>query len=44
MVMTNMQAVIKAINEFKAEVAKAHKAAWDWVAPEENTPLVDKYR
>ena len=33
------QAVIKAINEFKAEVATP---AWDWVAPEENTALNTK--
>jgi polyribonucleotide nucleotidyltransferase len=34
-----MQAAIKAINEFAAEVATP---AWDWVAPEENTELKDK--
>jgi len=34
-----MQAVIKAINEFAAEVGTP---AWDWVAPEENTELKDK--
>ncbi|GAM78665.1 polyribonucleotide nucleotidyltransferase [Vibrio ishigakensis] len=33
------QAVIKAINEFAAEVATP---AWDWVAPEENTALNTK--
>ena len=33
------QTVIKAINEFAAEVATP---AWDWVAPEENTALVNK--
>ena len=33
------QVVINAINEFKAEVATP---AWDWVAPEENTALVNK--
>ncbi|MCS0411458.1 polyribonucleotide nucleotidyltransferase [Vibrio diabolicus] len=33
------QVAIKAINEFKAEVATP---AWDWVAPEENTALKDK--
>jgi polyribonucleotide nucleotidyltransferase len=34
-----MQAVVKAINEFAAEV---DTPAWDWVAPEENTELKDK--
>jgi polyribonucleotide nucleotidyltransferase len=34
-----MQAAIKAINEFAAEVATP---AWDWVAPAENTELKDK--
>ena len=34
-----MQAAIKAINEFAAEVATP---AWEWTAPEENTELKDK--
>jgi polyribonucleotide nucleotidyltransferase len=33
------QVVINAINEFKAEV---NTPAWDWVAPAENTELVNK--
>ena len=33
-----MQTVIKAINELKAE---AGKPAWDWQPPEENTALID---
>ena len=33
------QAIIKAVEEFKAE---AGKAAWDWSAPEKNVTLADK--